>query len=800
MNRPTVSVIMFCKNRSQTIRRAIDSILQQTYPNVEVIVQDGASTDGTLEILQSYGDAIKLISQPDSGNNEAFHKALQRCTGEYVGSCLSDEELFPDALENAVAYFTANPLVDAITGDADIIDFDGNIIGEYISDDFNLVRYLVGEYCPYFVSSFFRRDALVDAGVMGDTWNPLCIEFEIWCRLGADKTIRYVPRKFARYGIHPQQLSNIAHDINVHMSARLQVIERLFSHAGVFSCAHNSSLNPLKFHVIIRQFVMQYNHMMNNRMEQAAVQYLNYYLFYCRLFALHLASLNRRDYQDDSVIDAIVHNPSALLGATKPETIEGLFPSQHEPWTIDYAPIMITYPADQPRRIDIPPLDPALYATVGREFEQRGQIDKALDCFKHAEALDDIFIDSEACQMALKSPDMSEPDIALMANRWAEKYKLNLPKRSMQPSKWMARLLRGNEIRIAFAASNWAAPYLQHQIANWVKEVDRPFKRYCYTQFELPERVRSSFDVIVMTDTMNDDQFAQQVRNDSIDVIHEVTGLSQGHRFRSFSQRCAPIQISYANHVGTTGIPNVDYLIGDVIATPAQADPLFAETIWRMQQCFFCFSYDRAELPPLSAPPLLENGFVTFGCFGSGSKFNPAQLALWAQMLLAVPKSRLVLGNFSMNKPANRDYFLRMLGQHGIAHDRVTLKDGMTSQQVKESYCEIDISLDTWPYCGGNTLAESFWQGVPAVSLRGDRFSASYGASILGAAGLWDLVANNPDQYVEKARELAADTSRLIYLRRALRGLVSLYGFSDPYRFAKAMETTYHEMLARHPR
>src|SRR5574339_194257 len=76
---PLVSIICFCRNRAQTIRRCIDSVLAQSYTNLEFVVQDGASTDGTLEILKSYDDPrIKIVSEPDSGPAEAFWRVLNR--------------------------------------------------------------------------------------------------------------------------------------------------------------------------------------------------------------------------------------------------------------------------------------------------------------------------------------------------------------------------------------------------------------------------------------------------------------------------------------------------------------------------------------------------------------------------------------------------------------------------------------------------------------------------------------------------------------------------------------------------
>ncbi len=102
---PLVSIFMFVRNGGKSLRRAIDSVLAQSYPNIEFVVQDAVSTDGTLDVLRGYGDRIKVVSEPDSGPSDGLWRAMNRCTGEFVGSCLADEELMPDAVERIVRSF-----------------------------------------------------------------------------------------------------------------------------------------------------------------------------------------------------------------------------------------------------------------------------------------------------------------------------------------------------------------------------------------------------------------------------------------------------------------------------------------------------------------------------------------------------------------------------------------------------------------------------------------------------------------------------------------------------------------------
>lgn len=233
-DRPLVSIFMFVRNGGKSLPRAVDSVMAQTYPNIEFIVQDAVSTDGTLDVLRGYGDRVKLVSEPDSGPSEGLWRAMNRCTGEVVGSCLADEELMPDAVERAVQAFQESSSTGAITGDALITDIDGKVTGSWTSGPFSLVDYLLADYSPYFVSSFFRRDVLLAVGLAEKNWNLNCVEFELWCRIASRSHVKYVPHVLAKYAQHPGQLSNSHRDALIHIEGRLANIAALCAPGGFF--------------------------------------------------------------------------------------------------------------------------------------------------------------------------------------------------------------------------------------------------------------------------------------------------------------------------------------------------------------------------------------------------------------------------------------------------------------------------------------------------------------------------------------------------------------------------------------
>lgn len=234
---PVVSVILFCKNAAKTLARSIESVAAQTYSNFEYVVQDAGSTDGTIEIIRRYASSmdVRLVSESDRGPADGFWKALQRCRGRILATCLADEELLPDALEHAVQAFAERPYLGAVTGDAYITDAKGRVLSTHKSGPFSFVRYLAAEYCPYWSSSFFSIDALKMAGILDRRWSSDSLEFEIWCRLAEDYEIMYAPRIFSKYAVHPAQLSNRGERALAELGSRIQIMrDHVFRPTGVF--------------------------------------------------------------------------------------------------------------------------------------------------------------------------------------------------------------------------------------------------------------------------------------------------------------------------------------------------------------------------------------------------------------------------------------------------------------------------------------------------------------------------------------------------------------------------------------
>lgn len=800
---PLVSILMFCRNGAPGIRRSIESIVNQTYENIQIVVQDGASTDGTLEILQSFGDRIDLISEPDSGHNEAFWKALQRCNGEIIGSCLADEELLPGAVQTAVDLFQADPDLGAVTGDGYFTDTNGSITGLFKSGEFDLFAYVCRTYCPLFPASFFSRRALRAVGLYDDDdWVIECIEAEIWCRLGTDFRIKYWPKPLSKYSIHDKQLSNTAANIRSDIEARSQLIDRIFSQNGFFK--GNETLRRFALASQIRTVLDHIGYRYPTGGDDK-VQGLRGELESMLKLIPKGPTESERSVLNGDIVYRPLRNWALScyyrLSNAVPRPLLNVLPvglKRCAHLCLAYGARTILLGVSRLihwNRTAFPLKERSYgYHVTAKLYADRGQIEEAWRLWKKTRPIKDRDIDSEACQALLKSPHASPGRIRESQRRWAAVHTAGRPAKVID---CLPKYDGKRRIRLAYHCATWSADYIKYQVLPLLKRHNRGrFEVYALSRLGPAGLNVPGADYSYPMQGSSDEAFAEAVRNMGVDLLIELTGFSSGHVYAALALRCAPVQVSYINHLATSGVQNVDFIIADEVSAPANLDQFFTERIYRLPGCLFCFSYEESEMPePAREPPVVKNGFITFGCFGSGSKINDHLVRLWAQVLMAVPNSRLFLRNHQLSSHDNRRFMRRRFESHGIEPERLVPAQGADRRTIVESYDEVDISLDTFPHCGGNTLAESLWQGVPAVTLIGDQIVSRYGASILLHSGCGDLVATDGQEYVSIAKSLSLDINRLVKLRRNLRVMCADNGFADAASFAKRIEGAYEEML-----
>ncbi len=284
------------------------------------------------------------------------------------------------------------------------------------------------------------------------------------------------------------------------------------------------------------------------------------------------------------------------------------------------------------------------------------------------------------------------------------------------------------------------------------------------------------------------------IRDDRIDILVNLTMHMAHNRLLAFAHKPAPVQVCWLAYPGTTGLGTIDYRLTDPhLDPPGLNDHDYAEESIRLADTFWCYDPLSSE-PVVNALPGLEKGSVTFGCFNNFCKVNAAVVKLWAQVLKAVDRSQLLV---LAPEGSHREHTLDLLERETVTPHRVTFVASRPRPQYLELYHRIDIGLDTIPYNGHTTSLDSFWMGVPVITIVGQTVVGRAGLSQLRNLGLPELIAESPEQYVRIAARLANDLPCLASLRATLRERMQNSPLMDAPRFTRSVEAAYRKMWRR---
>ncbi len=287
---------------------------------------------------------------------------------------------------------------------------------------------------------------------------------------------------------------------------------------------------------------------------------------------------------------------------------------------------------------------------------------------------------------------------------------------------------------------------------------------------------------------------AQRIYDHKIDVLVDMSGHTSGNCLEVFAYRPAPIQVSWLGFPGSTGLAEMDYRLSDIWLTPEDTQEYFSEKIWNLQRPVHCYT-PISNAPPVASLPVKRNGYLTFGSFNNLTKLTDETIDLWASVLRAVPRSRLVLKDLATKDTGVQQGILDRFALHGIAAERIRfLEQQAWIIDHLACYGEVDIALDTYPYNGATTTMEALWMGVPVISLVGNRTSARYGLSFLTGAGLSELAVDSPANYVKAAQKLSNNLEDLSTLRAQLRQRIAQSPLCNASDFARAVEEAFSQM------
>jgi predicted O-linked N-acetylglucosamine transferase (SPINDLY family) len=360
--------------------------------------------------------------------------------------------------------------------------------------------------------------------------------------------------------------------------------------------------------------------------------------------------------------------------------------------------------------------------------------------------------------------------------------------------------LAGRRIRLGLVSADF---HHQHPVNIFMQPVLREINRsrfevfLYFTGVSYDEQTRLAQQRVehwIEVTTLNDVQLAKRVDADGIDLLLDLAGHTGQQRMSLFAKRAAPVQATYLGYPGSTGVPNMDWILGDKVVMPEADDGLCSERVARLPGVVFCYAPE-VDYPYPDFPDEVATRPLTFGSFNNVPKLTPRTLKLWAKILASVPDSRLLLKAPSFSDSGAVRLFTQRLQTLGISSDRVDFRGPTGLSDMMAEYADVDIALDPVPYNGGTTSLQAMWMGVPVVVMRGHNFVSRMGASFMTAAGLPEWVAPDDEAYVGLAIRMAQDRAALLKLKRGLRERLKGCQGWDVKAHTRAMESAFEQMV-----
>ena len=431
------------------------------------------------------------------------------------------------------------------------------------------------------------------------------------------------------------------------------------------------------------------------------------------------------------------------------------------------------------------------HSNLGTVFNQLGQAEHAAECFRRALELKPDYHPAHSNLLFTLNYLPGTDRAALFAEhrRFDTQFcqgfpdLISLHQNTIEPER---------RLRIGFVSGDLREHSVAHFIAPVFTRHDAAgFEIFCYANQTVSDgvttRLRETVEQWREVAGLSDEELADAIRRDRIDILVDLSGHTARNRLLVFARKPAPIQVSMIGYMQTTGLSAMDYRITDEHLDPTGvSDPFNTEKLIRLPAGAAAFQTP-IDSPRVNELPALSNGHVTFASFNNLAKVSPAAVAAWAEILRRQPNAQLLVVGRAGNS-LQSDF-----EKHGISADRLDFRDRLPMREFLELHHQVDFLLDTFPYNGGTTSLLALWMGVPMVTLAGEGTVSRTGAGILQGVGLSRLVASSVEEYVTLAVSETSGLAALATLRQSLRAKL-LPSLEDPGIFTSQLEGAFRDI------
>lgn len=475
-------------------------------------------------------------------------------------------------------------------------------------------------------------------------------------------------------------------------------------------------------------------------------------------------------------------------------------------------------------RPDEPAIRKLALNNLGRLYEQRRQFSEALSCLTQSLEMDPhqadvlhhwVFLRAKVCEWPVYAPVAQvdaqfmrdstsalamialsdDPQTQLAAARRYVREKVDSSRPALAPRQPYGH----RRLRVGYLSSDFCL----HPVALLTAELFELHDReqvevygYCWTREDgsaLRQRIIAAMDHFVRIDALDDEAAALRIREDEIDILVDLHGQTLGARPNVLARRPAPIQVTYLGLPATTGMPSIDYVVADRFLIPQDALQHYSEAPLYMPDVYQVSDRKRAvaAVPSRADCGLPEDALVLCS-FNNNFKYTPEMFAAWMDILRRVPQSVLWLLSDNPWAEAN---LRKEATRQGMDAGRLVFAGRVAPDVYLARYGVADLFLDTYPFNAGTTANDALWMGLPVLTLTGRTFASRMAGALLMAAGLPELIAYSPADYVQKAVALTGSIDERQRLRTHLREVRDHGALFDTPRFVRNLEAQFQRLV-----
>jgi len=475
------------------------------------------------------------------------------------------------------------------------------------------------------------------------------------------------------------------------------------------------------------------------------------------------------------------------------------------------------------RAIQIRPNQPEILRQIGELNFMRGRISESLLCLDRVFEMERPSFVAQSMWLNILThyPRVSTERLFDEATRWGLNLSESLSKHGFTgPSESLSErdpslVARANDqtqpairpVRVGILASSepslatypaGIAPWLSSLISHcdsskiaWTVYLDDSNRGN-----SLPENA-ANHPYIKNTSILSDEALASLIRDDKLDILIDTIGHGRNNRLHVFARRSAPIQIAWREFLGTSGLPEMDYVLADSLLLPPDLEPFFIEKIYRLENCAFCFKPPAYPSEPSQFQGLSESQSYRCGCLCLPETLNDNLIETWSEVLSSVVDSELIFISPTYVDATLqndiRDWFARC----GIESHRIQFQATNSADLIHDEVSQLDVTLDSFPVHSMHGAVYSLSRGVPVVSKLEERMAGRSVHSILHALRRGDWIAHDRAGYIENVIRLANRREEMRQTRKQLRADLLASPMCDMNGFANQFQDAMMDLFSK---